>query len=159
MTPVSYAGFWKRFAAYLIDKLLITTVSLMILIPVLVVFGVGLGVVASEGDDEDILAVALTAAAVYILIAVFIMILTWLYYALMESSTQQGTLGKMALSIKVTDIQGQRLTFGRATGRYFSKIISDLTFGIGYIIAGFTEKKQALHDMIASCLVVDKESV
>jgi uncharacterized RDD family membrane protein YckC len=74
----------------------------------------------------------------------------------MESSSQQGTLGKMALGIKVTDMNGSRVSFGRATGRYFAKIISGLTFSIGYIMAGFTQQKQALHDIIAGCLIINR---
>jgi uncharacterized RDD family membrane protein YckC len=62
----------------------------------------------------------------------------------------------MALGIKVTDMTGNKLSFGRATGRYFAKIISGLIMGIGYFMAGFTQQKQALHDIIASCLVVNK---
>jgi len=79
-----------------------------------------------------------------------------LYYALMESSEKQATVGKLAMGIKVTDMQGNRLSFGQATGRHFAKIISGLTLLIGYIMAGFTEKKQALHDIIVNCLVVKK---
>jgi len=75
---------------------------------------------------------------------------------LMESSKFGGTLGKMAVNIKVVDMEGNPISFGRATGRYFSRIITNMTFLIGYIIAGFTEKKQALHDLIASCLVIQK---
>jgi uncharacterized RDD family membrane protein YckC len=85
-----------------------------------------------------------------------IIVALWLYYALMESSSKQATLGKLALGIVVTDLNGNRISFGRATGRYFGKIVSGMIFAIGYIMAGFTEKKQALHDMIASCLVVLK---
>lgn len=81
---------------------------------------------------------------------------TWLYYAIMESSKSQGTLGKMALGIKVTKVTGGKITFGRATGRFFAKgFLSPILF-IGYIIAFFTEKKQALHDLIASTIVVKK---
>jgi uncharacterized RDD family membrane protein YckC len=80
----------------------------------------------------------------------------WLYFALMESSSKQGTLGKMALSIMVTDVNGNRITFGRATGRYFGKFLSGLILYIGYIMVAFTEKKQGLHDMIAGTLVVNK---
>ena len=72
----------------------------------------------------------------------------------MESSAKQATVGKMALGIIVTDLDGRRIGFGRATGRYFAKILSALTLGIGFLMAGFTERKQALHDMVASCLVV-----
>ena len=80
----------------------------------------------------------------------------WLYFSLMESSSWQATLGKKALGLYVTDLEGNRITFARATGRYFAKLISSLTLLIGYIMAGFTEKKQALHDMIAGCLVMRK---
>jgi uncharacterized RDD family membrane protein YckC len=79
-----------------------------------------------------------------------------LYYALLESSTWQGTLGKRALGLEVTDLEGRRISFGRATGRFFAKIISALILWIGFIMAGFTEKKQALHDMIAGTLVIRK---
>jgi len=81
----------------------------------------------------------------------------WLYYALMESSNYQATLGKMALSIKVTDMSGNKVSFGKATGRYFGKIVSTIIFYIGFIMAGFTQQKQALHDIMAGCLVVNKE--
>jgi uncharacterized RDD family membrane protein YckC len=77
-----------------------------------------------------------------------------LYYSVMESSPWQATLGKRALGLQVTDLQGRRISFGRATGRYFAKIVSGLTLSIGYLMAGFTRRKQALHDIIAECLVV-----
>ena len=80
--------------------------------------------------------------------------INWLYYALMESSKYQATLGKMAVGARVTDLEGNRISFARATGRYFAKIISGMILMIGYIMAGFTEKKQALHDMIANTLVI-----
>jgi uncharacterized RDD family membrane protein YckC len=78
----------------------------------------------------------------------------WLYYALMESSAKQATVGKMALGIIVTDLEGRGIGFGRATGRYFAKILSALILGIGFLMAAFTERKQGLHDMVASTLVV-----
>ncbi|MGB6469852.1 MAG: RDD family protein, partial [Candidatus Acidiferrales bacterium] len=68
----------------------------------------------------------------------------------------QGTLGKRALGLLVTDLEGRRVSFGRASGRYFGKIVSALILMIGFIMAGFTEKKQALHDMLAGCLVLRK---
>jgi uncharacterized RDD family membrane protein YckC len=76
----------------------------------------------------------------------------------MESSYLQATLGKMAIGIVVTDLEGKRISFARATGRHFAKIISGFILFIGYIMAGFTQKKQALHDLIADCLVVKKEN-
>jgi len=83
-------------------------------------------------------------------------VLNWLYYALLESSAWQATLGKKALGLEVTDLEGRRISFGRATGRFFAKMISALILWIGFIMAGFTEKKQALHDMIAGTLVIRK---
>jgi uncharacterized RDD family membrane protein YckC len=85
-----------------------------------------------------------------------IVIMGWLYFAFMESSKNQGTLGKLALGLKVSDLEGNRISFGRATGRFFGKILSGMILYIGYILAGLTEKKQALHDMLAGCLVVKK---
>ncbi len=84
------------------------------------------------------------------------MLFVWLYYALFESSSKQATLGKMALGIVVTDIDGNRISFGRANARFWSKIISGMILGIGFLMAAFTEKKQGLHDMIAGTLVIKK---
>ncbi len=113
--------------------------------------------ISKNPDEAENIAVGVLG----ILGSIFGMILViaaigWLYFALMESSKNQGTLGKMALGLKVTDMDGNKISFGRATGRYFSKILSGMILMIGYIIAGFTDKKQALHDMIASCLVLRK---
>jgi len=83
-------------------------------------------------------------------------IVGWLYYAGMESSDNQATLGKKLSGIKVTDMEGGKIGFGKASGRYFGRIVSGLIFMIGYLMAGFTEKKQALHDMMAGCLVINQ---
>ena len=84
----------------------------------------------------------------------FIVLIPWLYSAYQESSESQATIGKRMLGIRVTDLSGNRISFGQATGRHFGKILSSLICSIGFIMAGFTEKKQALHDMLASTLVV-----
>ena len=76
----------------------------------------------------------------------------WLYFALQESSESQATIGKRAMNIYVTDLQGRRISFGQATGRHFSRILSGF-FAIGYIMVAFTEKRQGLHDLIANTLV------
>lgn len=163
-----YAGFWRRFVAYLIDELLIGAVTFIILLPLYIIFGVGIfafedfegyenfsNVVFTQYYDDDVKAGFIIAIVFFVLIiAVFSIILQWLYYALMESSSKQATLGKMAIGIKVTDLSGNRISFGRATGRYFGKILSGLILNIGYIMAAFTERKQALHDMMANCLVI-----
>ena len=154
---VKYAGFWLRFVAYLIDDLLLGIVGFLLSIPFVgtIVFS-AFRIAEAKGDDEKtFLGIAGILGAVLMLIMT-VTVVSWLYYALMESSKQQASLGKMALSLKVTDMSGNRISFGRATGRYFGKILSGAIFMIGYILAGLTEKKQALHDIIASCLVIRK---
>ena len=74
----------------------------------------------------------------------------------MESSSKQATFGKMIVGIIVTDMEGKRITFGKATGRYFGKFISGFVLSIGYLMAAFTAKKQALHDILSSCIVINK---
>lgn len=138
---MSYAGFWKRFAASFIDGI-ITTIGYAV-----IGFVFGILTVVGGTDDPDVL------HGLGIIHGFF---LQWLYYSVMESSPTQGTLGKMALGIKVTDLDGNKVSFGRATGRYFGKIISVLILLIGFIMVAFTEKKQGLHDMMAGCLVVNK---
>jgi len=152
---VRYAGFWRRFVAHLIDNVLIGFVSLLLLVPALAILGVGIGAGMME-ESESGIGILLAFIAAYMAAILLIVVLQWLYYALMESSSRQATLGKLALGIVVTDLNGQRISFGRATGRYFGKIVSGMILTIGYIMAGFTEKKQALHDIMASCLVVMK---
>lgn len=82
--------------------------------------------------------------------------LTWLYFALMESSKYGATLGKLALGLKVVDLQGNPLSFWRASARYFSKFFSRLLLGLGFLMMLFTKKKQCLHDLFASSLVLKK---
>jgi uncharacterized RDD family membrane protein YckC len=101
--------------------------------------------------------VAAVILRLFFMMALFV-VAQWLYFAGMESSARQATFGKAAMSLRVTGLTGQHLTFGHATGRFFAKIISGLIpLGIGYFMAGFTEKKQALHDMIAGTLVLRQQ--
>jgi len=134
-----YAGFWKRLFAFVIDWLLI---GLMIAV---------LGVLVS-GSLEFSNMVTQTEG----ILELAGIILPWLYYAGMESSEHQATLGKLALNIKVTDMAGQRIGFLRATVRHFSKILSGMLFLIGYIMIAFSVRKQGLHDLIAGCLMVNR---
>ena len=136
-----YSGFWKRFAAFLIDCLIVSLVILTL--SAVMGFSVGVGGVGGAG-----------ASALGILIAIAA---PWLYWAGMESSKHQATIGKMALGMAVTDQFSNRISFLRATARYFGKFLSGLTLLIGFIMAAFTQRKQALHDMLAGSLVVDAE--
>jgi uncharacterized RDD family membrane protein YckC len=150
VAPVRYAGFWRRFVAMIIDGLVFS--------PLVVIFVVStglLGAILQPGGDLQ----GMTAAMFGVGILALILALsfgTWLYHTAMESSRHQATLGKMALGIIVTDLDGRRISFARANGRFFGKWVSGMTMNIGYLMAAFTERKQALHDILASCLVVLK---
>jgi uncharacterized RDD family membrane protein YckC len=150
-----YAGFWLRLVAYIIDSI-IMVLGLFVIIGLIAAVA-GAGFFRNLGDQingaPDVFG---PIFALVILGCMFVFIAgTWLYYAWFESSEHQGTPGKMALGLIVTDMEGRRVTFARASGRFFAKMITGLIpLFIGYIMAGFTEKKQALHDMIASCLVL-----
>ena len=89
-----------------------------------------------------------------ITLALLELVIGWLYFVLLETSQKQATLGKMLVEIKVTDINGNRLGFGQATGRYFSKMISMIILGVGFLFPLWTPRKQALHDIIAGTLVL-----
>lgn len=153
--PSPYAGFWLRFVAYLIDSAVVTFGLGIFIIGAIVFLGVGFFRGLGQDIDRADEVIPVVVVMVLCLAALVFTAGIWLYYAWMESSVKQGTLGKMALGLIVTDMQGMRVTFGRATGRFFAKMITGMIpFFIGYFMAGFTEKKQALHDMIASCLVL-----
>ena len=112
---------------------------------------------STESMDESGMSEGVGAgmAVLPVLGGLAIFVVSWLYFALMEASARGATLGKMALGIKVTDLNGGRISFGRASGRFFGKILSGAIFYIGYFMAGFTARKQALHDMLAGCLVIN----
>jgi uncharacterized RDD family membrane protein YckC len=143
---IRYGGFWLRFVAVIIDGLLVG----MVVWPVSAIIGLIVGI-AGGSVGMPMTGVHLVGGIVRSGLFFFT---GWIYEAAMESSAKQATVGKMALALKVTDLQGQRVSFARATGRHFAKIISKLTLLIGYIMAGFTQRKQALHDMIAGTLVM-----
>ncbi|HWR71299.1 MAG TPA: RDD family protein, partial [Dehalococcoidia bacterium] len=89
--------------------------------------------------------------------AVVWLVITWLYWALMESSSKQGTVGKDLLGIVVTDAEGNRMSFRKATVRHLGKLASALLVLAGFVMAGFTAKKQGLHDLITGSRVVMKQ--
>ena len=153
--PLLYAGFWVRFVAFLIDGVILGIPFFLVAIGVIFRFG-RFGLLARRGrfDPPDAAFMGPVILGFLFAFALFIVV-RWLYFAGMESSARQATFGKVAMSLRVTDLKGQPLTFGHATGRFFAKIVSGLIpLWIGFIMAGFTEKKQALHDMIASTLVL-----
>jgi uncharacterized RDD family membrane protein YckC len=148
----AYAGFWRRMAAYLIDAALLA-IGLGILLAV-----VGVVVylsIATSGQGIEVIALV-GFGLVLVLIALG---LCWLYYAGLEGSAWQGTIGKRVLRLVVTDLYGHRIGFGRATGRYFGKIPSALIVLVGFVMVAFTQRKQGLHDLIAGTVVVRQEHV
>lgn len=146
-----HAGFWRRVTAMLIDGLLIGVAMGV----VQVVVGLGaLGGFAAAGDAGAAMSALIGSMMLLFGIA---FVGQWLYFALFESSAMQATPGKRALGLKVVDENGLRIGFGRASGRYFGKIVSGAIFYVGFLMAGFTERKQALHDLMAATLVVFRE--
>jgi uncharacterized RDD family membrane protein YckC len=140
-----YAGFWLRFCAYWIDFVILFIIGSIFL--AIIDYPV-------QYDAEG--PFYLFGFAFMLVNNPFSLFMSWLYFALMESSSNQGTVGKMALNIKVTDLNGEKIKFGRATGRHFGKLLSGVILGIGYLMAGFTSQKQSFHDMMANCLVLRK---
>lgn len=140
-----YGGFWLRLVAYVIDGVILNIVGLVV--------GMISGVAMSVAQYSE--AVALGGA---ISTMVLSLLIGWLYSAVLESSEWQGTVGKKALGLVVTDEQGYRIGFGRATVRYFGKILSSLILMIGFFMIGWTQRKQGLHDFIAGTLVYKSRS-
>ncbi|HTO93125.1 MAG TPA: RDD family protein, partial [Bacteroidota bacterium] len=133
---------------------LLGIVNIIILVPFLGLVGLTAAARATDVDMENEGAGLMVALlSTYFISMLAVVVAGWLYYALMESSARGATLGKMALGLRVTSLGGERIGFGRATGRYFGKFVSSILF-IGYIMAAFTAQKQALHDMMAGCLVI-----
>ncbi|UYB52904.1 RDD family protein [Xanthomonas sp. AM6] len=149
---VVQAGFWKRTAAYLIDGMLVGMVAQVIQFAIMLGFFGFSGLGGGSAPDFA------TAGGVVMLVLVYLVPLAMsaLYFGLFHASTKQATLGKMAVGIKVVRTDGSRISVGRGIGRYFGFLLSSLTIFIGFLMAAFTERKQALHDMLCDTLVVDK---
>jgi uncharacterized RDD family membrane protein YckC len=143
-----YAGFWRRLGAFAIDLVVVLLGCLGVVIFINILLFVAL---LSTGGSAPTDALAVQLASLLILL-----VLVWLYFAGLESSAWRATVGKRLTGLLVTDTAGRRLSFGRSTARYFAKLLSAVPILIGYLLAAFTPRKQALHDLIASTLVVRK---
>lgn len=147
---VVYAGFWKRTAAYALDSVIAGMVSGIIGAIIGAAFGAGLlGSGNMAGNEGKLIAVQLIGNLIGMLIGAA-------YFAGFHSSSSMATLGKMAVGIKVVRSNGERISFLRGVGRYFALFVSTLLLMIGFFMAGFTERKRALHDMLCDTVVVDK---
>jgi uncharacterized RDD family membrane protein YckC len=145
-----YAGFWIRFGAFLIDAVII------LIILCVIGFCIALYIAVSN---------PLTSANYFestswgITFWIIGLIISWIYFAYQESSSKQATIGKQAFSLIVTDTEGNRLSFEKSTARWLAKILSALILCIGFIMIGFTERKQGLHDMIVNTYVFYKNQI
>ena len=154
-----YAGLGRRIIAFIIDFILILVFDLV----VASVLGLLRGVqnlyfyayqhapIESLTPEGTRLALVTSIIASY---GILFVVIPWLYYASFESSRSQATPGKVLIHAQVTDLEGSRVSYARATIRFFAKFISLVIFFIGFIMIGFTKKKQGLHDKIAGCLVL-----
>lgn len=157
------AGFWRRLIAGIVDLLIIMLISTVIA----AYFGLGEGwrmlqmIVKRQeviADDGTVITSLFPMPAVTFVLIIFI-ILPWIYYALLESSRNKATFGKMALRIQVTDLHGEQITFARATLRHFSKFLSFFLFLTGFVCIYYTRYKQGFHDVVAACLIWYKKEI
>ena len=149
-SPVVYAGFWLRAIAFIVDSIILGVLTLPILIrPILTNLGPNL---TARSYVDFMTGSSRQAIALQLLMNLILV----LYCAAFESSAWQATPGKKLLRIFVTDLNGNRASFARAAGRNVGKVLEQFTLFIGFAMAGFTAKKQALHDMTAGCLVLKR---
>lgn len=142
MTPsdrISYGGFWIRFAAYIVD-------CVVLLIPTLLISFLFRAVTPATDQLEQTV-VGLMDNGLQILV-------WWAYTAVLLSSPWQATLGKKLCGLKVTDYNGDRISIGRATGRFFAGFLSAVLLCIGFLMIAWTARRQGLHDLMANTLVV-----
>jgi len=153
-TSIAYAGFWRRLLAWLIDYTVLSGVYFSIFAAVRILspdtFGSGPVVVKGAIDESALVATILALSN----IAAVCSAIGWAYYVLLESSPARGTLGKLALGLYVADVHGDPVSFWRALARNALKFFSNLLLGLGWLMAAFTPRKQALHDMLAGTLVL-----
>lgn len=139
---ILYASFWARLVATLIDGFIIQCVMIIVAAVVLVAAGV-------TSNDP---------ARAILLILLIGFLFGWLYNAFQESAYGQATLGKRMMGLKVVDLSGHRISFGRASRRYLGKTFSAFILLIGFLIQPLSDKKQALHDSFAGTLVIEGEA-
>ena len=157
-----YAGLGRRFIAWIVDTILILLIGIIVITffsltnglryaYYLLVQRAPIAALTEAGTVDAAVLPIITA------LGMLIIIIPWLYYAGFESSRSQATPGKLLMLIVVTDLEGNKPTFARATLRQFAKIISTLIFFLGFLMIGLTKKRQGLHDKIAGCLVLLQE--
>jgi uncharacterized RDD family membrane protein YckC len=137
----AYASAWKRIVTGIIDIIVSTIIGIPAVLLMTYIWSMMLGVPLEESRYQGMSA-----------------LFAWLYDAILVSSSKQGTIGYMALGLKVSDENGRRISFLRATGRHFAIYLSVIPLGAGLFMAFFTQKRQTLHDMMAGCIVIDERA-
>ena len=144
-----YGGFWIRVLAYLIDRIVVGAIYSPIAIYFALRMVAALRRLPHNGPEQ--------LGSIFHFVSIVVplaFLVQWLYEALLTSSSWQATVGKRVLDLKVTDEGGNPISFEHATGRFFAKVLSGLTLGIGFLMVAFTARKQGLHDIIAGTLVM-----
>lgn len=148
-----YGGFWIRLLAHLIDHVILGAIAapLFFIMAMPTILRVAQEAERNQEPSPEMIMAILSSVFLYVVVA---FAGQWLYEAWLTSSSWQGTIGKRVLRLKVVDEAGNRISFGRATGRFFAKILSSMFFCIGFLMIAFTERKCGLHDMLAGTVVV-----
>ena len=158
---VGYGGFWLRFIALLIDTPIVKAIATVL---ASLIVGHTFDLISQRAKEASAKGAGISTAFVQELIVsllpllgqllIVYVVVGWLYYTLLESSPLRGTIGKIVLSVRVVDRRLEQVSFLRASARHFAKILSSLLFCLGFFMAGFTKRKQGLHDLISGCVVV-----
>ncbi|MEO5988394.1 MAG: RDD family protein [Candidatus Eisenbacteria bacterium] len=138
----SFGGFWRRVGAAIVDSVI------LYFPPAIVKVLLGLPLLATSSGPD---------VAKELLVNLGSLIMLWLYCALLESSSRQATLGQQLLGLQVMDLEARRISFARASGRYFAQFLSALLCGVGYLFNLWTSRRQTLHDLVAGCVIVIAE--
>lgn len=158
---MEYGGFWIRVVAYFIDGIILLVLMGVLYFALTAVGLVDLTAISELAGDSSMQAgtepnpaAVMEASRQFGILYLGIFLIAWLYDALLTSSPMQATPGKMVFGLRVARADGESIGFGRATGRFFGKIVSGMIFNLGYLMVAFTSRKQGLHDMIANTVVL-----
>jgi uncharacterized RDD family membrane protein YckC len=153
-----YAGFWKRVGAYILDAIILYFPNLLIqkMMGVDAAQATLMQAATNAAGDPHLMLVAQQNFYATMWPALLLgLVIYWVYFAVCESSAWQATIGKLALGIRVTDLQGHRISFMRALGRYPAKMLSGIILCIGFLMVAWTQRKQGLHDFMVGTLVLN----
>jgi uncharacterized RDD family membrane protein YckC len=161
-TAIAYAGFWRRLLAHLIDVTVLVTIQVTLALGALTLEPQAFSSIDAVGANAvsralawDIVAFAENVATLWLVWAA----LTWAYYSILESSPMRASVGKAALGLFVGDLYGDPITFSRASARYWLKTLSSMVLMTGWLMAAFTPRKQALHDLLSGTLVLHRVAI